>query len=91
MRDTGTPYTRLAVITRNAAGWIGTRVPGGSTGRCTPFWPPLSMNAPRLEKLPNAGRKSALLAPILIGLPTWAMTTPISPAGTCTQGCLLTP
>ena len=28
------------VRTRNATGWIGTSVPGGSTGRCTPFWPP---------------------------------------------------
>ena len=28
------------VITMNATGWIGSSVPGGSTGRCTPFCPP---------------------------------------------------
>ena len=28
----------------NATGWIGNNVPGVSTGRCTPFCPPPSMN-----------------------------------------------
>ncbi len=32
----------------------------------------------------------ALLAPIGSGWPTWAITTPISPAGTCTHGCCST-
>ena len=78
-------------MTMNATGCSGTRVPGGSTGRCTPFWPPPCRNPCRLEKLPNSGLNSALLAPIGTGWPTWAMTTPISPAGICTHGNLVTP
>ena len=38
--DTGRPKTSREVTTTNATGWIGTRVPGGRTGRCTPFSPP---------------------------------------------------
>ena len=51
---TGSPYTPCVVTTRNATGWMGTRVPGGRTGRWTPFWPPSSTNSRRLEKLPNS-------------------------------------
>ena len=73
-----------------ATGWIGTRVPGGRTGRWTPFSPPFAMKAPTSEKLPNSGLYTALLLPIGSGSPTWAITTPVSPAGTCTQGNRLT-
>ena len=66
-------------------------MPGGSTGRCTPFWPPSSTKVCRFEKLASSGLYTALLAPMGSGLPTWAMTTPISPAGTCTQGNFFTP
>ena len=61
-------------------------VPGGSTGRCTPFWPPPSMNVSSSEKLPNSVRYTPLFAPIGSGAPTCAITTPISPPGTCTHG-----
>ena len=40
---------------------------------------------------PNSGLYTALLAPIGSGLPTCAITTPISPAGTCTHGNFFTP
>ncbi len=40
------------VITMKPTGWIGTRVPGGSTGRWTPFWPP-SRNGSSCEKSPK--------------------------------------
>ena len=44
------------------------------------------MNVPRFEKLPNSVRYTPLFAPIGSGSPTCAITTPISPAGTCTHG-----
>ena len=84
--STGRPYTLLEVMTRNAIGWMGARVPGGSTGRWTPFWPLPSMNAVRLVKLPNSGRYTADLAPVGSSSPICEITTPISPAGTCTHG-----
>jgi hypothetical protein len=87
---TGTPNTSRAVITMNAIGWIGASVPGGSTGRWTPFSPPFWTNSRTLLKLPNFSWKWALLAPIGSGRPTCEMTTPISPAGTWTQGYLRT-
>ena len=43
------------------------------------------------EKLPNSDWYTALFAPIGSGAPTCAITTPISPAGTCTQGYFFTP
>ena len=43
------------------------------------------------EKLPNSVLYTALLAPIGSGSPTCAITTPISPAGTCTHGNFFTP
>ena len=75
----------------NATGWIGNNVPGVSTGRCTPFCPPPSMNRSSSEKFPNSGLYAALFAPIGNGAPTCAITTPISPAGTCTHGNFFTP
>ena len=39
----------------------------------------------------SSGLYTALLAPIGSGSPTWAITTPISPAGTCTHGNFFTP
>src|SRR6266540_623587 len=53
---TGSPKTSREVMTRNATGWIGTSEPGVSTGRCTPFSPPLVRNVRRSVKLPNSGR-----------------------------------
>src|SRR3989475_2890843 len=53
--STGRPYDLVAVITRKATGWMGASVPGGSTGRWTPFWPPPVRNARRSVKLPNSG------------------------------------
>ena len=47
--EMGLPYTVCAVITRNATGCIGTSVPGGSTGRWTPFCPPSAMKLARSE------------------------------------------
>ena len=51
----------------------------------------------RLQPRAQVGRSgsdsptdSADLAPIGSGRPTWATTTPISPARTCTQGCFST-
>ena len=44
-------------------------------------------SARRSEKSPKPAVVAALLAPMGSGPPTWAMTTPISPAGTCTHGC----
>ncbi len=76
--------------TMNATGWIGTRVPGGSTGRCTPFCPPCSTKLAMSEKFSSSGLYTALFAPMGSGSPTCAITTPISPAGTCTQGYLVT-
>ena len=73
-------------MTRKPIGCIGADVPGGSTGRCTPFIPPFSTKVSSFEKLPCSFLNSADLAPIGSGNPTWAMTTPISPAGTCTHG-----
>src|SRR5262249_46309160 len=61
-------------------------VPGESTGRCTPFCPPLTIKLSRSAKLPNSVLYSADLAPIGKGWPTCAMTTPISPAGTWIHG-----
>ena len=87
---TGRPNTWRLPMTMKATGCIGTRVPGGRTGRWTPFCPPPAMKPSRFEKLPNSGRNSALLAPIGSGRPTWAMTTPISPAGICTHGNFVT-
>src|SRR5438874_422454 len=84
--STGSPYDLVAVITRNATGWMGASVPGGRTGRWTPFWPPPARNARRFVKLPNSGRYAADLAPVGRGSPICEMTTPISPAGTWTQG-----
>ena len=49
------------------------------------------MNPSTSEKLPNSGLYTALLAPIGSGSPTCAITTPISPAGTCTHGNFFTP
>ena len=77
--------------TRNPTGWIGSKVPGGSTGRCTPFCPPRSTKFPSDEKLPKSVWYSALFAPIGSGAPTCAITMPISPAGTCTHGNFFTP
>ena len=48
------------------------------------------MNWRRFEKLPNAAWYTPLFAPIGSSAPTCAMTTPISPAGTCTHGCFWT-
>ena len=45
----------------------------------------------RLEKFASSGLYTALFAPIGSGAPTCAMTTPISPAGTCTHGNFFTP
>ena len=65
--------------------------PGGSTGRCTPFWPPPSTNVvERRRSCRTRACRRALLAPIGSGAPTWAITTPISPAGTCTHGNFFT-
>ena len=49
------------------------------------------MKPRRSEKLPNSGLYTALFAPIGSGAPTCAITTPISPAGTCTHGNFFTP
>ena len=88
--DTGKPYTVCGVSTRNATGWMGTSVPGGSTGRCTPFWPPCCTKLAMSEKFLSSGLYTALFAPMGRGSPTCAITTPISPAGTCTHGNFLT-
>ena len=47
--ETGKPYTWFLVMTRKATGWMGIIVPGGRTGRCTPFWPLLSMKVVKSE------------------------------------------
>ena len=85
--ETGSAVDRAAVMTRNATGWIGISVPGGSTGRCTPFWPPLLDERAQVGEVAELGPGTrALFAPIGSGAPTCAITTPISPAGTCTHG-----
>ena len=83
---TGTPNTSREVITMNATGWIGTQ-------RARRQHRPLHalLAAVRGRRRGRRSRRSpagsaALLAPIGRGAPTWAMTTPISPAGTCTHG-----
>ena len=62
-----------------------------STGRCTPFWPPSLDEAVRGRRscrtracTPRSWRRSAAASP------TCAITTPISPAGTCTHGNFFT-
>ncbi len=83
--ETILPNTSSPVATTNPIGWIGAVVPGGSTGRWTPFWPPLSRNVRTLAKFPNSALYTADLAPVGSGLPTWAITRPMRPGGTCTQ------
>ena len=80
------PKVASLVSTTKPTGWIGAVVPGGSTGRWTPRCPPFMRNVRASAKLPNSGRYSADLAPVGSAAPTWAMTTPIWPGGTCTHG-----
>src|SRR5258708_21602965 len=65
---------------------MGASVAGGGSGGWRPFRPPLLRNLRKPVKLPNAGRYAAALAPVGRRSPSWDMTTPISPAGTCTHG-----
>src|SRR4029077_13952053 len=90
VESTGRPYALVAVTTRNATGWMGASVPGGRTGRWTPFWPLTATKARRSVKLANSGLKAADLAPVGSGSPIWEITTPISPAGTWTHGYFCT-
>jgi hypothetical protein len=53
--ETILPKMRSAVTTTKPMGCTGAVAPGGSTGRCTPRWPPLSRNARIEAKFPNAG------------------------------------
>ena len=53
--DTILPKTPSLVTMTKPIGWIGNVVPGGSTGRCTPRWPPCSRNERMPPKLPNSG------------------------------------
>ena len=66
------------------------RLPGGSTGRCTPFCPPACSQWRRSVIVFKGLIDSADLAPTGRALPTCDTTTPISPARTCTQGYLST-
>ena len=66
--DTILPNTSSPVTTMNPTGWIGAVVPGGSTGRWTPRWPPLSRNVRTSAKLPNSGLYTADLAPVGSGV-----------------------
>jgi hypothetical protein len=74
------------VSTTKPTGWMGAVVPGGRTGRCTPRCPPCCRKPRASEKLPNSGLYAADFAPVGSEAPTWAMTRPMWPGGTCTHG-----
>ncbi|MGI9029754.1 MAG: hypothetical protein ACR2HP_07180 [Ilumatobacteraceae bacterium] len=83
--ETILPKLRSLVMTTKPIGWIGAVVPGGSTGRWMPRWPPWSRKERTDVKLPKSERYTPDLAPVGRASPTWAMTSPTWSGGTCTQ------
>ena len=53
--ETTSPKVWVEVATMKPTGCSGAVVPGGSTGRCTPRWPPLPRKPRMSAKLPNSG------------------------------------